>query len=62
MSKISVKRRQFEIKQRRKRKKKIKKLKEKYFNVKSEEEKKRIIEKIQRIAPHYPVKEIFKEE
>lgn len=60
MSKISVKRRQFEIKRKRKRKQKIQKLKEKYLNTKSKEEGKKILEKIQRIAPHRPIEEILK--
>lgn len=52
MSKISPKRRKFEIKKRQKRRKKIKKLKEKYFSVQSKKEKARIIEKLKKIAPH----------
>lgn len=59
MGKISPKRREFEIKKKRKRRKKLKKLKEKYFKATSEEEKKRIIEKIQKIAPHRKVEEIL---
>jgi len=60
MSKISRKRRQFEIKRRQKRRKKIKKLKEKYLLTKTREEKEKILEKIKKIAPHYPIEEILK--
>ena len=52
MGKISQKRRQFEIRRKRERRKKIKKLKERYLAAKSKEEKERIIKKIKRIAPH----------
>lgn len=60
MSKVSVKRRQFLIKIKRKRKKKIKRLKEKYGISKTKGEKEKIIEKIQKISPHYPAREILK--
>jgi len=60
MGKKSVKRRSFDIKMKRKRKEKIKKLKEKYLKEKSPEEKRKIIEKIKAIAPQYPLKEILK--
>lgn len=60
MSKISQKRRQFEIERRQKRRKKIEKLKEKYLKAKTKEEKEEIIEKILKIAPHYPIEEILK--
>ena len=59
MSKESVKRRQFDIRAKRKRKVKIKKLKEKYIKAKSKEEKDKILEKIKRISPHYPVNQII---
>lgn len=60
MGKISEKRRRFEIRQRRKRKKKIKKLKEKYLAAKSKEEKEKILEKLRKIAPHYPIEKFLK--
>jgi len=60
MSKINRKRRQFEIKKKRERRQKIKKLKEKYLMAKTEEEKNKILDKIKRIAPHYPLEEILK--
>lgn len=62
MSKISPKRRSFEIKSRWKRRWKIKKLKEKYLKAKSEKEKEKIIEKILKISPSYPLEELSKEE
>ncbi|MGB9743411.1 MAG: DUF6800 family protein [Minisyncoccales bacterium] len=60
MSKINKKRRQFEIKKKRKRKEKIKKLKAKLLAAKTKEEKEKILEKIQKIVPHYPIEEILK--
>jgi len=61
MSKVSVKRRQFQIRAKRKRKQKIKNLKEKYLEVKSKQDKKEILEeKIRKIAPQYPVEQILK--
>ena len=60
MGKKSVKRRSFDIKMKRKRKEKVKKLKEKYLKEKSPEEKRKIIEKIKTVAPQYPLKEILK--
>ncbi len=60
MGKISPKRRQFEIKKKRNRRKKIKKLKAKYLSATTKEEKEKIIEKILKIAPHYPIEEILK--
>lgn len=60
MSKIKPKRRKFEIKKKQKRKEKIKKLKEKYLLAKNKEEKETILEKIKKIAPHYPIEEILK--
>jgi len=59
MSKISQKRRQFEIKRKRERRKKIKKLRERYFQSKSEEEKAKIIEKLKKIVPHLRLEEIL---
>jgi len=60
MSKVSVKRRKFQIKAKRKRKQKIKSLKEKYSELKSSQDKKKILEKIKKIAPHYPAEQILK--
>lgn len=60
MSKISIKRRQFQIRAKRKRKAKIKKLTEKYLSAKNKEERDKILEKIQKIAPHYPIEKILK--
>lgn len=51
MSKISPKRRRFKIKQQQKRRKKVKKLKEKYLTVKNKEERDKILEKLKRIIP-----------
>jgi hypothetical protein len=59
MSKISQKRRQFEIKRKRERRKKIKKLRERYFQSKSEEEKAKIIEKLKKIVPYLRLEEIL---
>ncbi len=60
MAKIKPKRRKFEIQKKQKRKQKIKKLKEKYLTAKNEEEKQKILEKLKRIAPHYPIEEFLK--
>jgi 2-oxo-4-hydroxy-4-carboxy--5-ureidoimidazoline (OHCU) decarboxylase len=60
MAKISEKRRKFIIKLKQKRKKKIKKLKEKYLRAETREEKEKILEKILKIAPHYPVEELLR--
>jgi hypothetical protein len=57
MSKESVKRRRFKIRQKQKRREKIKKLIKKYLEARDEEEKKKIKEKIFRISPHYPFEE-----
>ena len=59
MSKISQKRRKFIIKQKRKRREKIKKLKTKYLLAKNEQEKKKILDKVKKIAPWYPLKEFL---
>ncbi len=61
MGKESVKRRSFDIKIKRKRREKVRKLREKYLKEKSPEEKGKIIEKIKIVAPRYPLKEILKE-
>ena len=50
MGKISPKKRQFEIKKKRKRKEKIKKLKEKYFATKNQKEKEKIAQKLKKIV------------
>jgi len=60
MSKISQKKQHFKIKRKRERRKKIEKLKEEYLAAKTKEEKEKILEKIQKIAPRYPVEEISK--
>lgn len=60
MSKISTKRRQFQIRAKRKRKAKIKKLIEKYLAAKNKGEHDKVLEKIQKIAPHYPIEKILK--
>lgn len=60
MGKSSVKRRQFTIRAKRKRKQKIRKLKDRYLEAKSKSEKEKILEKIKKIAPHYPDQEILK--
>ncbi|HDM31818.1 MAG TPA: hypothetical protein ENG32_00395 [bacterium] len=59
-AKETPKRRRFKIKQKQKRRQKIKKLKAKYLKAKTKKEKERIIEKILRIAPHYPIENILK--
>ena len=61
MGKESVKRRSFDIKRKRKRREKVRNLRKKYLKEKSPEEKSKIIEKIKKIAPFYPLKEILKE-
>jgi polyribonucleotide nucleotidyltransferase len=61
MSKISPKRRQFEIRKKRKRKQKIKKLREKYFKAKDEKERMKILEKMKKICPHLSEKELLGE-
>jgi hypothetical protein len=53
-------RRKFLIRKKQKRRKKIKKLKGKYLKAKTKEEKEKIIEKILRIAPHYPIENVLK--
>lgn len=60
MGKVSQKRRQFEIRKRREKRKKINKLKKKYLVAKTKEEKERILEKILKIVPHYSIEEILK--
>lgn len=59
MSKASQKRRRFEIERKLKRRRKLKKLKEKYLSSKSKKKKEEIIEKMKRISPRSPMKEIL---
>lgn len=61
MSKGSPKRRQFEIQKKQKRRKKLQKLRERYFSAKTEEEKEEIIQKIERLAPYISI-DVFKKE
>jgi hypothetical protein len=60
MSKVSVKRRRFKIKKKKKRKKKVKRLKSTYSKAESVSEKRKILDKIKKISPHYPVDNIQK--
>jgi uncharacterized protein YpuA (DUF1002 family) len=53
MGKESPKRRRFKIRQKQKRREKIKKLKERLKKAQTKEERQRIIDKILRIVPHY---------
>ena len=59
MGKVSVKRRQFVIKKKRRIKSKIQILKGEYLNTKDKSKKKKILEKIQNLAPSYPKKNIL---
>ena len=59
MSKKSPKRRSFEIRKKQKRRKKIKKLKEKYFSAK-ETDKMGIVQKIKKIAPHLNIEKFLR--
>jgi len=60
MGKKSPKRRSFEIKKAQEKRRKLKKLKEKYFATTSQEEKQKIIEKILKIAPTIKIEEWLK--
>ncbi len=60
MGKISPSRRKFEIRKKQKRRRKIRKLKEEFLKAKTEKERGKILEKIKKIAPHYPLEEILK--
>jgi len=60
MSKISVKRRKFEIKRKRKRSKKLAKLREAYFSAKTKSKRDAILEKLNKIVPHFSEKEFLK--
>lgn len=61
MGKETQKRRYFKIREKQKRRKKIKKLKEKYKEAKKKEEKEKILQKILKIAPNYPIEQILQE-
>lgn len=60
VAKESLKRRRFQIRRKRERREKIKKLKEKFLKAKTVEEKKKIVAKVLKISPHYPVEKDFK--
>ena len=60
MAKISSKRRSFQIKQRHKRKIKLKKLRLLYLEAKTEQEKEKILEKARRISPYLSKEEFLK--
>ena len=60
VAKETPRRRRFIIRKKRKIREKIKKLKEKYLKAKEKEEKEKIIDKILKISPHYPIREILK--
>jgi DNA-directed RNA polymerase subunit F len=59
MSKESPKRRRFIIRLKRKRKAKIKKLKEKLLKASDPQEKEKIINKILKISPSYPIQNLL---
>lgn len=61
-AKESPKRRAFKIRQKQKRREKIKKLKQKYLVAKTKEEKEKIIQKILKIAPHYPIEQFLRQQ
>jgi len=52
-------RKKFEQKRKRKRRKKLKQLRERFLEAKTEKEKKKLIEKIGRAAPHQTPEEIL---
>ncbi len=60
MSKISVKRRQFQIRKKQKRQAKVKKLRQVFSEAKTEKAKKEVLEKMNKIAPHITEKEFGK--
>ena len=62
MSKISRKRRRFQIRQKQKRRKKLKKLIRKYLMAKTEEEKTKILEKMKKISPNSPLEKLIERE
>ena len=51
MAKITPKRRRFQIRQRQKRREKLRKLREKYTKARSEKERETVLEKVFKIAP-----------
>jgi len=53
-------RRKFLIRKKQQRREKMRKLKQKYLKAKTKEEKEKIIDKILKIAPHYPIENILK--
>ena len=59
MGKVSPKRRKFIIKKKRKRREKIKKLRERYFQSQDPKERQKIIEKLKRVAPHLNLEEVL---
>ena len=59
MANISKKRRQFKIKKRQNRSKKLRVLKEKYLKAETKNEKDKLMEKFEKIAPHISAKEYF---
>lgn len=59
MGKYSLKKRRFKIREKRKKREKIKRLKERFLKTKNPEEKKKIVSKIIKIAPHYPLEGNF---
>lgn len=60
MAKGSKKQKQSEIRKKTKRREKLRRLERRYFAAQTRREERETIEKIQRIAPNYPVKEILR--
>ena len=60
MAKITSKKRKVIIKQKQKKRIKLRKLKERYVIAKTKEEKEKIIQKIQKISPDYQIENIIK--
>lgn len=60
MSKSSKKRKQFENRQKARRREKLTKLERRYFAAPTRREERAIIDKIVRLAPDYPVREILR--
>lgn len=60
MAKETPKRRYFLIRKRQKKREEIRKLKLKFLKAQRKKECQKIIEKILKIAPHYPIEEILK--
>lgn len=61
MGKISKNRRRFKIRAKQKMKEKIDKLKENYNRAEGKKSKEEILKKIIKIAPHYPIERILKQ-